>query len=155
MIKECKGDILKSGADFVCQQVNCRGAMNSGLAKYIRSQYPKVYEVYKARVDKAKKEDPHLEDFGLLGRVLAVDVGDFTILNCFSQNRYGKDGKKYTDYPALQYCLNSIYGAALPEERIAFPYKYGCGLGGGNWSVVRKMIEETFSDREVEIWRLR
>jgi len=154
MLKEYTGDILKSGATYICHQVNCRGAMNSGLAKHIKNKYPKVYDEYKARVNKAKSEDSHLDDFGLLGRVLAVDVEDCTILNCFSQNYYGKDGKRYTDYVALQVCLNSIYSHLMPNERVAFPYRFGCGLGGGNWEVVKKMIAETFNDKEVEIWRL-
>lgn len=36
------GDILKSKADIICQQVNCKGAMGAGLAKQIKEKYPKV-----------------------------------------------------------------------------------------------------------------
>lgn len=37
---------------------------------------------------------------------------------------------------------------------IAFPYLMSCHRGGGDWNVVSQMIENTFSDFEVEIWRL-
>lgn len=155
MIEEHIGDILKSGAGAVCQQVNCRGAMNSGLAKYIKTKYPVVAEEYKARVAQAKQDSRDLEDYGLLGRVQAVEVAPKqVILNLFSQNHYGKDGKQYTDYPALQVCLDTIRDYVELGVRIAFPYNLGCGLGGGDWSTVRKMIEKTFQNRRVEIWRL-
>ena len=41
-----EGNILNSKADYICHQVNCRGAMNSGVAKTIRQEYPEVFTEY-------------------------------------------------------------------------------------------------------------
>ena len=46
MIRYVKGDITESNCDIICHQVNCRGAMNSGVAKAIREKWPEVYEQY-------------------------------------------------------------------------------------------------------------
>ena len=45
---------------------------------------------------------------------------------------------------------------SFSESSVGFPYKIGCGLGGGNWNIVSKIIEEEFSDDNyhVEIWKL-
>ncbi len=32
MIEYCNGDILDSGADLICHQVNCQGAFGRGMA---------------------------------------------------------------------------------------------------------------------------
>lgn len=39
---------------------------------------------------------------------------------------------------------------------IGFPDHIGCGLGGGDWNIVKKIIEEEFAGNEwkVEIWKL-
>ena len=40
MIKIFEGDLLESGANFICHQVNCQGVMGSGVAKQIKEQFP-------------------------------------------------------------------------------------------------------------------
>ncbi|RAP14807.1 hypothetical protein HS9_00130 [Bacillus velezensis] len=37
---------------------------------------------------------------------------------------------------------------------ITLPYGIGCGLAGGNWNDVNKMIESIFEDYEVTIYKL-
>ena len=36
MVTFHNGNILDSGADIICHQVNCRGVMGSGVAKQIK-----------------------------------------------------------------------------------------------------------------------
>ena len=40
MIEYCNGDILDSGADLICHQVNCQGAFGRGMAGAIRQRFP-------------------------------------------------------------------------------------------------------------------
>lgn len=142
-----KGDILESGADVICHQVNCKGIMGAGLAKQIRNKYPKVYEQYKDRCYYAVGS--------LLGLNQYIQVEDDKwIANLFCQNNYGRD-KCYTDYPALQKSLES-----LKEDMgictIALPYRMGCGLAGGDWSIVSEIIVEVFENYKgkLQIWEL-
>ena len=48
MIKIIDGDLLKSGADIICHQVNCSNAMNSGVAKQIREKAPDALFIFLA-----------------------------------------------------------------------------------------------------------
>ena len=95
MINHIKCDIFESGADIICHQVNCQGAMNSGVAKQVRNRYPDVYDAYKSICkEKTPKE--------LLGYAQPVWLkNDLTIVNLFAQDQYGYDGKCYTDYCSL------------------------------------------------------
>ena len=155
MITYHNGDILKSGADVICHQVNCQGVMGGGLAKQIRQRWPNVYESYLQYIT-FERMIGGLE----LGSNWLVSINDDgkypLIVNMFAQYEFGKD-KQYTDYAAFKLCCENLY-VDFKEMKpiIAFPYKIGCGLAGGDWSVVRGIIKEVFADYagEVQIWKL-
>ena len=56
MIYWKKGNLLESDCDYICQQVNCQGKMNSGIAKQIREKWPVVYQNYKAKYEADMKK---------------------------------------------------------------------------------------------------
>ena len=149
MVKEIKGDLLAADLDVVCHQVNCQGKMNSGIAKSIREKYPQVYRDYMMLSAMTEPEK-------LLGEVQPVimDDGKFIVMNMFSQLNYGYDGRRYTSYDAMWMCLNKINNYIPKDKKIGFPARIGCVRGGANWNIVRAMIEEVFSDKEVYIYDL-
>ena len=163
MVTFHNGNILDSGADIICHQVNCQGAMNSGVAKAIRQKWPKVYTEYKAKCD---YEEATVNDlYGqyensidwsecLLGDIQVVIVEENkAVINMFAQQYYGYDQKRYTSYDAFWYCLGRIKRVINPEKTIAFPARIGCVRGGANWNVILTMIEEVLgADYNVEIW---
>lgn len=174
-IKIIEGSLLDTNARYICHQVNCQGKMNSGVAKAIRERWPGVYELYKAYCANKAPND-------LLGHCQYVDVdinkkttvkykapnepldhcqsmevetSQKTIINLFSQENYGYDGRKYTSYDAFWNCLKNIYNTASKGSTIAFPYGIGCVRGGASWTVIYKMIEEVLGEEyNVEIRRL-
>ena len=162
MVTFHNGNILDSGADIICHQVNCQGAMNSGVAKAIRQKWPKVYTEYKAKCDYeeatvndlyGKYESPIDWSECLLGDIQVVLVDENkAVINMFAQQYYGYDQKRYTSYDAFWYCLGRIKRVINPEKTIAFPARIGCVRGGANWNVILKMIEEVLGDYNVEIW---
>lgn len=163
MVTFHKGNILDSGADIICHQVNCQGAMNSGVAKAIRQKWPKVYTEYKAKCDYeeatvndlyGKYESPIDWSECLLGDIQVVLVDENkAVINMFAQQYYGYDQKRYTSYDAFWYCLGRIKRVINPEKTIAFPARIGCVRGGANWNVILTMIEEVLgADYNVEIW---
>ena len=146
MVKIIKGDLLQTDCEIIVHQVNCQGVMGSGVAKQIKAKYPKVFEIYKQVCDTTNP----------LGKLLRVPTNDDKtqwIYNLFTQDKYGRD-KCHTDYEALQNCFNEISEFNKPNRRIAMPYKIGCGLGGGDWDRVYKMIKDTFTDYEVILYKL-
>ena len=151
MIIHKKCDIFESGADIICHQVNCQGVMGSGLAKQVREKFPAAYRAYKEWCEVYETED-------LLGKVQIVplknpweDKGEnelMGIMNIFGQLDYGY-GKCHTDYNALKNAFMKIrimIDLYSSTPIIAFPYKFGCARGGGDWEVVRGMIEKAFQD---------
>ena len=162
MVTFHNGNILDSGADVICHQVNCQGAMNSGVAKAIREKWPVVYKAYREKFQ--EMENKIIELCGsfesqmdvsevLLGDAQVVGIGDKRyVVNLFAQQYYGYDKRQYTSYDAFWQCLNKLTEDFSKSKTIAFPARIGCVRGGANWNVILKMIEEVLGDYNVEIW---
>ena len=143
-IKE--GNLLESRASILCHQVNCQNRMGSGVAKSIASRWPIVKKSYH---EFCSGKDPS----SLLGcvQVIYCENGRY-VANIFGQLHYGYDGKQYTDYAALEHAFQIL--SRMTTGSVAFPYGFGCGLGGGDWQIVYALIKKYFSDREVIICKL-
>ena len=153
MIHYIKGDITKSNCDIICHQVNCQGAMNSGVAKAIREKWPEVYEQYRAL---CKRQDGSDWLLGVMQPVEIQHIPPRYVVNLFAQQYYGYDGTRFTDYEAFYNSLShlAIELSDAPDKTIAFPYKIGCVRGGANWNIIRTMIEEVFEDRDIYFYYL-
>ena len=119
--------------------------MGSGIAKEVRERFPEAYEQFR-NTYKANKNK--------LGYVDIVEAihSTRTIVNMYAQDNYLPRGIQHTDYAAFEACLRKIKESFYNKRHnitIGFPYKIGCGLGGGDWSVVLGLIEKVFSDTPV------
>ena len=138
-MKTIKGDIVKLALDgqfdVIVHGCNCFHAMNSGVAKAIRAEFPEVYET---DVQLTKKGDR-----GKLGTINATPIvrGDvsFYVVNAYTQYDYGYDGSQRVNYEALRKAFFCV--AAFKGKRIAYP-KIGCGLAGGSWEIVSSIIDQ-------------
>ena len=146
MISFANGDIFNyvQDGDIVLHQVNCKGVMGSGLALQIRKMFPDAYESYKSY---CKENDYNCLGDVFLTRVKLHDIS-FTIGNCFGQESFGTR-KVQTDYKALEQCFKEIKLISHANHRILITYYIGCGLGGGDWRIVSKMIEDILGDCNV------
>lgn len=150
-VRLIRGNLLDSDAKYICQQVNCQGAMGAGLAKQIAEKWPNVKKEYVKFCDSKKQKQDLLGDIQLV----AANGGfqkkdDPLIVNVFGQFYYGHDGV-YTDYSALIKAfrkMNRLYKG----ERLAFPYGFGCGLAGGEWQDVEELIVKYLPDCDVTIY---
>lgn len=149
MVKIIDGNIFDSNANIICHQVNCQGVMGSGVAAEVKKRYPHVFQAYRNDYDNG------LLKLGYVGFITAKQ-GQI-IANMCGQDKFGYDGSVYTNYDKLQVCFNKVKEYAMfdydVKPVIAFPYLMSCYRGGGDWNVVYKMIEDTFEDFDVEIWR--
>ena len=157
MIRYVKGDLLESNADNICHQVNCQGKMNSGVAKAIREKWPVVYDNYREKYEEYVwcKRSPlgDIQIVALYDDYYATNKHQH-VVNFFSQENYGYDGKRYTSYDAFWNCLNLLKQSTLPEATIAFPYKIGCVRGGANWNIIKAMIKEVLAGYDVTFYYL-
>lgn len=147
MLEFKKGDILESECRVICHQVNCKGVMGAGLAKQVREKYPVVYKAYKYFCD---TEAP-LQKLGTAQYVQISEEPRQFICNIFGQYGYGTD-RVYTDYKALREAFKSI-AYHFPKHTVAIPFKMGCGLAGGDWNTVFRIIKEELKDCKVQIYQ--
>lgn len=154
-MKHRTGNLLvgvKSG--IILHQVNAQSVMGSGIAAEIRQRWPQVFHTYQAEMLKKWKVDDLPEQ---LGRVIPETVADgLHVFNLVGQRFYGRDGKRYTSYDALDTALGLTARLAaileVPLTEIHHPL-IGCGLGGGDWNVVKAIIEHRLG-HETTLWTL-
>lgn len=150
MINLIKTNIFDSEADIIAHGCNAKGVMGAGIARQIRSKYPKAYEDYIFKY----------RSTGLsLGEVQLVHVGDKPrfIANCITQSDFGREEIVYVSYRAVANCMFELFRFAAREKySIAMP-KIGSGLSGGRWNTILDLIYEqswNYPSVAVEIYSL-
>lgn len=135
------GDILKIKEGTIIHQVNNCGKMGAGLAKEIRRAYPSHYNDYMQKYTTAfKLSDGSSEKVdSLLGDFVETSIGSLKVRGIFSQDGYGRD-KCYTSIELFKKCLLDISKSST--EAVYIPYGIGCGLAGGDWDEISKIIYE-------------
>ena len=149
-------NILKVPEGVIVQQVNCLGVMGAGLALQIREAHPNVYAEYRQL---CFSHTPN--NFFLLGRIQVVPIGDKRwVVNLFGQ--YDTGGERATEYSAFIQGISALSewvtktGDPLWKNSggegkipILFPYKIGCGLGGGDWDIILEIIHRKLPDSTI------
>lgn len=145
MLKYVKGDLLSVEHGIIGHSVNCKGAFGSGVAGQIARRYPQVKKFY-------------LEKYRYigwqLGDVQFVDLTDtdpvLIMVNIAGQDDYGTD-KINVDYSALAIGLEKVFKFAQAENLpVALP-KIGCGLAGGTWETVERIITTLLMKYPIEV----
>jgi hypothetical protein len=129
--------------------------MGLGLAKQIKAKWPEVYQA------DLNFDTGNTSRLGRFSKAI-VNEGRLWVYNMYSQDGFGTD-RKYTDYDAMETALKAInvdlntpryyYGGVI---RIGVPQGLGCGLAGGDWHRVEKLLEDIYDsgdeiDREYRL----
>jgi O-acetyl-ADP-ribose deacetylase (regulator of RNase III) len=133
MINYVVGDLLGAPQKVIIHGCNAQGVMGSGVAVQIRNKWPNVYKLY---------ELEH-KTFGLkLGTIIPVETPDGKIIvNCITQDNFGRSGERFVDYDAIKNCFDQLNDKvdAWEVTEIAMP-RIGAGLGGGDWPTIEDII---------------
>lgn len=142
------GNLLDVARGHIVHGCNAQGVMGAGVALAVKNKYPGAYEDYRFAY----------ENSGLaLGTVYpSIASKDLIIWNAITQDGYGRDGRNCS-YDAIETCFSDINIAVKEMEgeidaEIHIPM-IGAGLGGGNWNIIKTIIEET-SIYPVTLWVL-
>jgi O-acetyl-ADP-ribose deacetylase (regulator of RNase III) len=135
------GDIIKLAIagqfDVIIQPCNCFCTMGSGptkkgLAKGIKDTFPEAYAADCATIK---------GDIKKLGTFTFAEINRFAkplvVVNAYTQYRYGVD-KRHVDYDAVRRVMTAIQ-KQFSGRIIGYP-KIGCGLAGGDWSIIEPII---------------
>lgn len=147
MLKYKIGDLLEAANNgevmAIAHCCNCQVNMGSGIAPQIKWAFPYAW--------KADQETTR-GDWSKLGTYSLGDPSDEgydgpLVYNLYGQFGYGKrnQGGRDLDYNALYNSLlamaKHLYSGNVPQT-VGLPL-IGCGLAGGDWEIVEKMIERT------------
>ena len=142
IVKYIKGSILDAEQKYIAHGVNCQNKMRSGVAKVLFDKYPNVKTDYHSYHQEMLGEIDGNKD--LLGSYSVSDqIDGKSILNCYTQEFYGYNGKKYVSYDAIFNVLQLM--VTLGVKEVAIP-KIGAGLAGGNWEVISRIIDDATGD---------
>lgn len=158
MIETKFGNLLTNvTSGIILHQVNAQGVMGGGIAGQIRKKWPRVFVDYSSVVQRL----PGVDTADYLGRIIVSWVDkDLVVISIVGQQFYGNDGRMYTSYKALEEGLSKIMPLFGPNgslqylsspTQVHFP-KFGCGLGGADWSVVQSLIETHLPDLKKTLW---
>ena len=143
---EIKDDLFNHAEanSIIVHGVNCIGKWGAGFVVPLGKKFP---ESRKAFYRKHYKEGWKLNDCQI------VKDNNVYIANCATQHDiYGyKKGKIDADYKAIALCLKKVIDFSNKNKLQIIMPKIGCGLAGGNWSVVSKIIAELEKDYFSEI----
>lgn len=117
---------------------NCYTTMGAGIAKSIKQMFPRAY---------AADVELDLSPANRLGCISSASVEadyvgeEFRVINAYTQLHYGR-GKMHVDYNAVRMCFRaiSLYHCGVGTIT-AYPL-IGCGLAGGDWNIISKIIDE-------------
>lgn len=135
-IQYIKGDLFSTEHTYIMHGCNSKSVMGSGVAKIVKSLYPKAYEEYALWCSKGFR----------LGSALLVTCNDKVIINAVTQQNYGKvaiqtgpNPIRYVSYDAVADIFAQLE-QTIPGTTIAMP-RIGAALGGGDWAVISAIIE--------------
>ena len=161
------GDIFNTDCKVIAHQVNCVGVMGSGLAREIKNRWNDVFIQYLETIKSL--------DHNCLGGCLIVEVepGRKYVANLFGQYYYNgyfsniedylrqpverrptiinKNKIRFTNYEALFNSISQLKNEMLKHkvDSVSFPWKLGSDRGGGDWDVIKTMIEVIFKDTNI------
>jgi len=156
--KTIKGNLLdafdRGDVGIIAHQCNCFCNMGSGIAPQIAKRYPAARLADNATT---KGDSDKLGTFtrAIISRnVNGETIDDGIVYNLYGQYGYGGNGVN-TKYDRLKQAMQKMQQQLKDEcdEGIIGLPLIGCGLGGGDWEVVSKIINEVFSN-EVHIYVL-
>ena len=137
MITEIDTNLLEYSLDGIIHSCNCQHIFG-GLAGAIRNKFPEAYE---ADLKTPRNDKSKLGTFSV-----AVLPSNYHIYNLYGQFNIGYG--RMTNYEAVATGLSAIKNHAFNAglKKLGLPKYMGSKLGGGNWNIVKAIIESEFTD---------
>jgi len=131
--------------DVITHGCNCFCTMGAGIAVPMKIEFG---------CDRFKMEDvKYRGDMNKLGTIDYEMRGELAVVNSYTQYKYGRnhdDGEESpVNYNAIALCMKKI-NHIFKGKTIGVPL-IGCGLAGGDWGVVKKIMETELNSMDVWI----
>lgn len=137
MIKHGQGNLLEADAEALVNTVNCVGVMGKGIALQFKRTFPQNFRAYS---DACRRKEMKL------GQVLVVPTEQTSnplyIINFPTKGHWKSKSRLEDIRTGLLSLIDEI--SRLGIRSIAIP-ALGCGNGGLEWSEVKPLIQEAFT----------
>ena len=151
------------GINNIAHSCNCQNVMGGGIAKQIKDRYPKAFEVDHERWSNEYND----------GGNWRCQIGDYskavietqwthlphaTIYNLYTQSGYSTERRQvnyeyfWQAMKAMQEDLRFNQHELNARQVVGVPYGISCGLAGGNWKIIKAIIEDIFLDSMIECY---
>ena len=147
-IRYVTGDLLDAPEHIIVHGCNAQGVMGSGVAKTIRDTYPEAYNLYRHQYNQNGLK---------LGEIIIYEYDSCRmVVNMITQEFYGKDGKQYVSYEAIEAGFRNLHKwigeTFMADPGVAIPM-IGSGLGGGDWDTIAAIIESVMDGIDVVVYQ--
>jgi len=151
MIEYVQGDAtrpLGSGPKIIVHVCNDIGAWGRGFVLALSKRWPGPESEYKKQWKQAQQEKRRLE----LGHIQVVTVeDDILVVNIIGQRGLrSRRRRKVVVYDAVREGLVRVRKLAKSIATVHMP-RIGCGLAGGDWSVMEKIVQEELADHGIPV----
>jgi O-acetyl-ADP-ribose deacetylase (regulator of RNase III) len=160
----CKTDPNSyTGMNNIAHSCNTRNIMGGGIAKQIKNRYPQAYEADTKAYEQEYDQDGNFVHW--LGKYSKVEIeskflpnNKGRIYNLYTQGTLGV-GERQVNYEKFWRALKNMQEDLLfvqhetgDKQVLGLPYGISCGLAGGNWGIIKAMIEDVFLDSLIECY---
>ena len=163
----CKTDPnTYTGMNNIAHSCNTRNIMGGGIAKQIKSRYPQAYEADTEAYNTEYDQDGQYVHW--LGKYSKAEIeskflpnNKGRIYNLYTQAGMGAGQRQvlYEDFwqalKRMQEDLLFIQHETGEQQVLGLPYGISCGLAGGNWGIIKAMIEDIFLDSLIKTYIVR
>ena len=147
IFKEVKGDLFNVNtekwvlAQCISADVTSTKKMNKGIAKTFRKKYPEMADNIASNLK--------------IGKAVRYKKKNDVVYNLVTKENVWQKAKgdyKETYYTRLRDTLKDMKEKMIKnqEKFLAMP-KIACGLDGGDWNIISKMIQDIFYNTEIKI----
>lgn len=160
MINYVIGDATRpvgDGRKIIAHVCNDIGGWGRGFVVAISRRWSSPEQAYRAWSTRDKTVSVHsLAPSFELGNVLFVQVEhDVTVANMVAQHDIRTiDGVPPIRYEALKTALSKVAAHAISQCATVHMPRIGCGLAGGDWSIVERLVNEALPNEQVYIYDL-
>lgn len=140
---------VAEGNKIICHICNDIGKWGAGFVLALSKRWYQPEMAYK-KLFRTQAINNRLE----LGQIKLIQVEpDIYVANMVAQ--FGFDfvnGQPPIRYKALQQCLNNVAVAATLLDASVHMPKIGCGIAGGDWSVIEPIITYTLESKGIPVF---
>jgi O-acetyl-ADP-ribose deacetylase (regulator of RNase III) len=163
------------GINNIAHSCNCQNVMGGGIAKQIKDRYPQAFEAdtefhnneyndggaWKGAIGNYSKAviETQLSDLDIIYSSDArTNLTHATIYNLYTQSGYSTK-KREVNYEYFWRAMKAMQEDLLFNQHelnvrqvVGLPYGISCGLAGGNWKIIKAIIEDIFLDSMIECY---